>query len=404
MGTKNFVSGLLQGFLVLLLFFVAAQAQAPPSIQIFMPDGSLPPREVRFTLTSEEGLVETFFTDSKGRFLITRKEGLKPDAGYTVTIVGDGRTYATTSQSFKLYGVYYIPIFLRPLEEARPNPAKVIDVAEFDDQAPEEARKAFASANRAISEGNLNEAVERFGHAINIYPKYFRALNDLGVLFIRMNRIDEAAKTFEKAIALAPHIYYPRLNLGIVKTRQGKYKDAIEILDKLFKEQPTLMQVRVALADALQADNRLDEAEVHLRAALANKKWNDVREGNVYYQLGLLHNRQRKYAEAKAELSNALKTLPNASRVHLQLGAALLELNELNEAENELKTAYRLGGAELGGAQLLLGQAYFAQKKYDLARQAFEQYLIDVPKAPNRTEVQGVIEKIKAAMTQKSSQ
>jgi hypothetical protein len=41
------------------------------------------------------------------------------------------------------------------------------------------------------------------------------------------------------------------------------------------------------------------------------------------------------------------------------------------------------------------------QRKYNLARQAFEQYLIDVPKAPNRAEVAGVIEKIKAAMTPK---
>jgi tetratricopeptide (TPR) repeat protein len=401
MRAKNFASRLMPGLLVLVFFSASLKAQAPPSIQIFMPDGSLPPREVRFTLTSEEGLVETFFTDSKGRFLITRKEGLKPDAGYTVTIASDGRTYATTTQSFKLYNVYYIPIFLRPLEDAKVNPANVVDVAEFDEQAPQEARVAFDSANKAIGEGNLNEAVERYRLAIDIYPKYFRAINDLGVLLIRLNRVDEAAKTFEKAIALAPHIYYPHLNLGVIKTRQGKYKEAIEILDKLHKEHPTLTQIRVALADALQADNRLDDAEIHLRAALNDKKLTGEREGNVYYQLGMLHNRQRKYAEAKTELNNALKGLPNASRVHLQLGAALLELNEMEDAERELKTAYRLGGPVLGGAQLLLGQIYYAQKKYELARQAFEQYLKDVPKAPNREVVQGVIDKIKEATTPK---
>jgi tetratricopeptide (TPR) repeat protein len=384
-----------------LFLTIALQAQAPPSIQIFMPDGSLPPREIRLSLTSDGGLVETFFTDSKGRFLLTRKEGLKPDAAYTVTVTGDGRTFATTTQSFKLYGVYYIPIFLRPIEDAKPNPVGVVDVAELESQVPQEARIAFASGNAAMNEGRAAEAVERFQHAINIYPKYYRALNDLGVLLIRLNKIDEAAKAFEQAIAIAPHIYYPHLNLAVIKTRQGKYKEAVEILEKIQKEHPRLSAIRTALADALMALNRLDEAEVHLRAALEEKSMLPHIKGNIYYQLGLLHNRQRKYEEAAQELESALKALPNAPRIHLQLGAALVELNRLDEAESKLRTAYKLGGAQLGGAQLLLGNLYFMQKKYDLAKQAFEQYLTDVPKAPNRAEVAAVIEKIKAATTPK---
>lgn len=391
---------------VLIAFFallpgVALPAQAPPSIQIFMPDGSLPPREIRFLLTSEAGLVQTYYTDSKGRFFITSKEGLRADAGYTVSITGDGRSFATTTQSFKLYGVYYVPIFLRPIEDAKPNPVGVIDVKELDEQAPEEARTAFASATLAMNEGRREEAVERYQHAINIYPKYFRAINDLGVLLIRLNRVDEAAKTFERAIALAPQIYYPRLNLAIIKTQKGKYKEAIGMLEKLHKENPSLTAVRTALADALLADNRLEEAEIHLRAALKDKKMSAAKEGNLYYQLGLLHNRQQKYTEAVTDLTAALKSLPNASRVHLQLGGALLQLNRLEEAERELQTAYRSGGAQLGGAQLLLGQLYYTQKRYDLAKQAFEQYLLDVPKAPNREEVAGVIAKIKAATSPK---
>jgi tetratricopeptide (TPR) repeat protein len=384
-----------------LLLTIALQAQAPPSIQIFMPDGSLPPREMRLSLTSDGGLVETFFTDSKGRFLLTRKEGLKPDAAYTVTITGDGRTFATTTQSFKLYGVYYIPIFLRPIEDAKPNPIGVVDVADLEEEVPSEARTAFASGNVAMNEGRLTEAVERFQHAINIYPKYFRAMNDLGVLLIRLNKVDEAAKTFEQAIAIAPQIYYPRLNLAVIKTRQGKFVEAAEILDKLQKEHPKLTAIRVALADALLALNRLDEAEVHLLAALEGKSLLPQVKGNIYYQLGLLHNRQRKYETAANELSSALKLLPYAPRIHLQLGAALFELKRLDEAESHLLSAYRLGGPQLGGTQLLLGNLYFTQKKYDLAKRAFEQFLTDVPKAPNRAEVTALIEKIKAATTAK---
>src|SRR4030095_444097 len=86
-------------FLLTLLLSVVAAAQAPPSIQFFMPDGSLPPREIRVEMAMDNGRVETFFTDSKGKFLLTRLLGLKPDAEYRVTVTSDGSSYDTTTMS-----------------------------------------------------------------------------------------------------------------------------------------------------------------------------------------------------------------------------------------------------------------------------------------------------------------
>lgn len=384
-----------------LLFAFAVMAQAPSSIQIFMPDGSLPPREIRFTLTNDQGLVETFFTDSKGRFLMTRRDGLKPDASYTVTIVSDGRSYGTTTYSFRQFGVYYIPIFLNPYEEPPTKPAATVDVKELDEQAPAEARAAYESAQRALVEGRQDEAVERYQYAIELYPKYFRAMNDLGVLLIRLNKIDAAAKAFEQAIQVAPHVYYPHLNLATIRLRQGKYKEATAILEKLHREHPKLAQVRLSLAEALLIENRFDEAETHLRVLVEGGALEGAQEGNARYQLGLLYNRKGRYEDAVKELRVGLKSLPNAPRLHLQLGAALLQLNQFDEAERELKASYAIAGTTLGGAQFLLGQLYYTQKRYDLAAKAFEQYLKDVPSAPNRKEVRDVIEKIKTALAEK---
>lgn len=41
---------------------VLAGAQASPAIQFFMPDGSLPNRELRFNLATDAGRIETYFT------------------------------------------------------------------------------------------------------------------------------------------------------------------------------------------------------------------------------------------------------------------------------------------------------------------------------------------------------
>ncbi|HEU4390329.1 MAG TPA: tetratricopeptide repeat protein [Blastocatellia bacterium] len=394
------VPAFLIALLGVILLFSHAGAQAPPSIQFFMPDGSLPERELRFTLTSETGLIDTFFTDTRGRFLITRSQGLRPDAGYTISIVGDGRTFATTIYSFKLYSIGHVTVFLRPIENPS-GKAGVVDLGELDLKVPQAARDAYDAAMRQLDEGHRDAAIQGLKSALETFPDYFRALNDLGVIMMQIGRNDEAAAAFERAIKIAPRVHFPRLNLGIIKTRQGKYAEAIEGLERLRKENPAVVEIRPALADALIAVNRLDEAESNLRAGLAEQKLSRPAEANARYLLGMVLNRKQRFEDAAKELTQAAKVLPLGSRIHFQLGAAFLQLGKYPDAERELLEAYRISGPELGPAQFMLGELYFKSRRYDAARRAFEQYLIDVPNAPNKAEVRGVIDKIAAALPQK---
>src|SRR5215813_4160645 len=394
-------SRLITTALAVLLLPSGAFAQASPSIQFFMPNGTYPPREIRFEMSIDNGRVETFFSDSKGKFLLTRLLGLKPDAEYRIKVLGDGISYDTTTFTFKEYGtnaVYYIPIYLNPHSSTPTPPAKVVDLAEFDADVPAEAKQAYEGALRLFREGQRDQAIKGLEHAIEIYPNYFRALNDLGVIYMKMNKLDDAVRVFERASRIAPRVYHPRLNLGITLTRRGKYKEAVALLEALYRENQAISEVRIALADVLIALNRLDEAEPHLKTALLDSSLDRAATGNAHYQLGLLFNKKQKYESAVVELSQALQSIPNAARIHLQLGGALLQLGRLDDAQRELLTAYRLGGVQMGGAQLMLGQIYFMQKKYESAQRAFEQYLADVPNAPNANEVRAVIDKIKSAL------
>lgn len=388
-------------FLLALLLSVFAEAQAPPTIQFFMPDGSLPTRQLRFNMESQDGrIVDIFFTDTKGKFLMARSQGLRPNSGYRISIESDGRTFAATTVSFYHYGdsVYFVPVFLKALAPEAVKPAGFVDLAELDSSVPKDAHDAYNQGMRAFTEGRSDEAISEIGRALKIYPKYFRALNDSGVILMKLDRLNEAAQSFEQASKLAPRVYYPRLNLGVIKTRQSKFKEAVSLLEQLHKENPTLVEIRVPLADALMAEGRLNQAEPHLRAAFADARLDRGSSGNAHYLLGLLLNRKERFEEAVTELTLAAKILPNSARPHLQLGGALLQIKKMDEAERELLTAYRLGGAGMAGAQLLLGQIYHEQKKYESALRAFEQYLSDLPQAPNAGQLRGVIEKIRAAL------
>src|SRR3954463_7275724 len=99
MKRRQFLTGvrnkLTAAFVLLLCACGVAYAQAPPAIQIFMPNGDRPARELRLQLTRDDGRIETVFTDSKGKFQFTGD--LNGIHDYEVRIEGDGQTFDTTT-------------------------------------------------------------------------------------------------------------------------------------------------------------------------------------------------------------------------------------------------------------------------------------------------------------------
>lgn len=387
----------------LVLFFatlsVSAQSGAPSSIQIFMPGGALPDRSMRFELTRDDGRIETLFTDTKGKFLITGD--LVREADYIIRIEGDGRSFSRTVVTFRTFRniVTYVPVFLNPLEgEKRPSPMvlNVIDV-----KVPAQARGAYDQAIAEVSRGETQKAIADLKRALDIYPKYARALNDLGVLYLQNNLLDQAAAAFRQAIKINESFVYPRLNLGIVLNRQSKHAEAAELLGKLYQENAQLVAALLPYAEALIGTDKFAEAEKLLQRLLEESRVTDSAKAEAHFRLGAILNKQNRFAQAAVEFEKAIKLEPNAVMAHLQLGGALIQLKRLPEAEKELLKAYELGGPSAGAAQFLLGQTYYLQHRYELAIRAFEQYLKDVPNAPNATQVTEAIEKIKAALKQK---
>ena len=130
--------------LIVLLAPSGGRGQASPSLQIFMPDGSLPPREIRFKLLTDSGRVDEFFTDNKGRFLFTRREGLSSSVGYTIIVESDGSSYDTTTAKFQFYQatVFYVPIFLKPLTREADDAGGVVHLSSLAGQSDKKAKAA----------------------------------------------------------------------------------------------------------------------------------------------------------------------------------------------------------------------------------------------------------------------
>jgi Flp pilus assembly protein TadD len=388
------------GFLAVLCLVPSggALAQTPPSsIQIFMPNGGMPSRAIFMTLVrDDDGRIEDVLTDSKG--IYSMRTPTAQSMNYTITIKGDDRTFDTTTARFRLdrSNPARIPIFLKPLTAAKPPVNGVLDVASFEGNVPSKARSAYRQAMELITKGQFESAIDSLHEAISLYPEYVRARNDLGVVFLKLNRLDEAAATFRQAININQRFFHPRMNLGIVLTKQGKYREALEILEPLYQENHGMLEVRLAYAKALTGAGELSGAEKVYRSTLSSKNLPPMTQAELHFRLGSLLNREAKFTDAVAELEKAIALNQNDANSHFELGAALLQMQQLERSESELLRAYQLAQNSAGGAQLLLGQIYYTQRRFAEAQRAFEQYLKDVPSAPNAQQVARLIADLKS--------
>jgi len=112
------------------------------------------------------------------------------------------------------------------------------------------------------------------------------------------------------------------------------------------------------LGIALFSQNKLDQAETHLRAAI--------------------------------KLSNA------GSAAHYYLGVTLIKTKRYDEAQKELETAIANGGDSIAQAHKYLGGLYMSAKKNKQAADELEKYLQLDPKAPNAEQIRGTIKSLRS--------
>jgi tetratricopeptide (TPR) repeat protein len=146
------------------------------------------------------------------------------------------------------------------------------------------------------------------------------------------------------------------------------------------------------LIDALMRLQQWSQTESQIKRAYGCK---DADVIDLKVKMGTVQMRLGRFDSAAAVLREAVAAQPDNATAQLNLGAALLQLSNLGEAEAALVRAYELKGPNAAGAQLLLGQLYFKKGDHPKAIQAFEIYLKEMPNAPNAAKVRESIEKLR---------
>ncbi len=175
---------------------------------------------------------------------------------------------------------------------------------------PEKARKLYERGLDLARAGDTTKAADSMKEAVSAYPDFQLALNELGVLYLKMRRADKAVDVLKEAAKLNPDIFATRLNLGIALLETKRFNEAEEQLREAVKRNNSAPTAHMYLGIALLSLHKFDEAERELVTAVESS---GKQLGMASYYLGGLYWRKQDYSHAVEQLEEYLRLTPNAA-------------------------------------------------------------------------------------------
>jgi tetratricopeptide (TPR) repeat protein len=179
----------------------------------------------------------------------------------------------------------------------------------FAQNIPEQAQKSYESALNKIDK-NQAKAIEELKKAIDIFPDYFLALNQLGSLHLAQKMYEDSEAFYQKAVNINSKSYSSLYGLGISQYRLGKKEAALNSMNLAVGINTQGINALFYLGKIQRELKNFTEAEINLKKVnkLSNNKLADA-----HMELALLYNNHfQRYSEAADELELYLKANPDA--------------------------------------------------------------------------------------------
>jgi tetratricopeptide (TPR) repeat protein len=276
--------------------------------RVALPSGGFLSEGVRISLSTIRGVEASVYTDNSGRFEFTR---LSP-GHYQVSADADRDRYEIVTESVELVRnqPVFLSLVLKEKEQAGRPKAGTLSATELDSNIPEKARKEFERASSLNREGKTEQAIAHLRKAIEFYPRYLMAYNDLGAQLLDLGRLEEAEEALRRALSIDSGAFNPSLNLGILLFRKHRFAEAQTTLEKAVSLQAQSPAARLYYGLALAATSEIGRAEKELTTAY------DL-GGHDYavalFHLGQLYMDRGDRNRARDFFQRYLREAPNAS-------------------------------------------------------------------------------------------
>lgn len=224
-----------------------------------------------------------------------------------------------------------------------------------------------------VRQNKFEEAEKELRDVISRFPEIPKANRELGNALIAQGKGDEAIACYKRVIELTPDNPAAHRDLSMAYKSLGRREDAEQALDESFELDPERKQLVIAMEH--QNEGEFGKAEIICREILRK----DPRNVNATRMLGTIARDLDKPRLAARMLRNAVKLAPDFYGARIDLARALIEIDELDEAEPVVREAIKLA-PELPQPRSLLGNLHTKQGKFE---EAVEDYKQALEKQPN---------------------
>jgi tetratricopeptide (TPR) repeat protein len=158
-------------------------------------------------------------------------------------------------------------------------------------------QSAHLLAHALEFQGETDEAIAEFRHAIRLEPGDHKAHSSLGSALSDLGWLDEAVAEYRETIRLMPEEGIAHHNLGVALFHQGRVDDALAEYRETIRLSPNFAEAHYNLADTLRLRGLVDEAIEEYREAIRLKP--DFAEAHCNLATEL--KGQGRFAESLAE-------------------------------------------------------------------------------------------------------
>ena len=181
----------------------------------------------------------------------------------------------------------------------------------FAQPIPPEAEKEYQGALNSLAKDDKDAAINRLKKALEIFPDYFLALQQLGLLYIEKEKDQQAIEPLKKAIQVNAKGAEAYLGLGMAYLNLDRVDESISELRIALGIDPRLFRAHLYLGMALITTGKLDEAEKSLKQAYSIG--GPVQASAAHLYLASIYSNRKEYQKAINELEAYLHEKPKAA-------------------------------------------------------------------------------------------
>jgi Flp pilus assembly protein TadD len=185
---------------------------------------------------------------------------------------------------------------------------------------PREAQARFDKARQWQAAGGRLEAARCYMEALELFPGFFEAAYNLGLMFQEMGRVEEAIACYRQAVGSRPDFAMAWGNLGVACRDAGRIQEALDCFHQALRLRPGAPDVLNNLGNALR--DQLDQGQAI--ACFQEALRQSPADAEIHLNLGNAWRENGDPAEAAKSLGRAIQLRPDFAEAHWDLAFALL--------------------------------------------------------------------------------